>query len=307
MLWCVLTSLVVAVVTLAIAPGPDGGASDADGGAPPPGPTAAEVAARWNAEKLPRPGPPRAIGTYAAGCLDGAVALPISGPGYEVLRLERHRRFGHPVLIDFVRRLGAEVKRKRLGMLLVGDLGQARGGPTPSGHRSHQTGLDVDIGYAFPKGVVNRRLTLKDRQTIAPPAVVDLASQKFTDAWQPRVMELLQLAASDPAVERIFVNPLVKREACGRAKPGAEWLRKLRPWWLHHDHFHARMRCPADNPECEAQPPLAEDGCGETLRWWFTEDAKATSTKRTSEPPPPPALPAACDELLTSSTRSLPR
>jgi penicillin-insensitive murein endopeptidase len=279
--------------------GPDAGSPDADASAPS-GPTAAEVAARWSAERQPHQAAPRAIGTYAAGCVDGAVALAPSGPGYEVLHLGRRRRYGHPVLVDFVRRLGAEVKKRRLGMVLVGDLGQPRGGPTPSGHRSHQTGLDVDIGYTFPRWALRRRITSKERESIGPPAVVDLASNTVNAQWEPRVLQLLQLAASDPAVERIFVNPVVKREACARTKPGTEWLRKLRPWWLHHDHFHARMRCPADSVECEAQPPLGpEDGCGEPLRWWFTEDARASSAKRTAQEPPAPALPAACGEILT--------
>jgi penicillin-insensitive murein endopeptidase len=291
----VLTLMAAAVA--ALASGPDAGAAP-DGGAPP-GPTAAEVAARWNALRAPRSAAPRSIGTYAAGCLDGAVALAPSGPGYEVLHLGRHRRFGHPDLIAYLRRLGAEVKRRRMGLLLVGDLGQPRGGPTPSGHRSHQTGLDADVGYVAPRWMLHRRLTTKERETVGPPAVVDLTTRELTPAWQPRILELLQLAATDPAVERIFVNPVVKREACARARAGADWLRKLRPWWLHHDHFHVRLRCPAGSPECEPQPPLGpEDGCGETLRWWFTEDSKATSEKRSKEPPAAPALPAACDELL---------
>jgi penicillin-insensitive murein endopeptidase len=259
------------------------------------------VAARWSALRKPSPGPPRAIGTYAAGCVDGAVALPPSGAGYEALRLERRRRYGHPALVEFVRRLGADVKRKRLGVLLVGDLGQARGGPSPSGHRSHQSGLDVDIGYAFPRWALRRHPSSKERETTSPPPVVDLVTLELTPAWQPRVLDLLQLAASDPAVERIFVNPVVKREACARAQAGSEWLRKLRPWWLHHDHFHVRIRCPADSLECEPQPPLGpDDGCGESLRWWFTEDSRVTAARRTTQETPPPALPARCAELLTT-------
>jgi penicillin-insensitive murein DD-endopeptidase len=296
-----LPVLIVMAAVVSAACGGDAGSPDAGPVPPPPGLTAAEVAARWSAQRTPRPGPPRAIGTYAAGCVDGAVALPPSGAGYEALRLGRRRRYGHPVLVDFVRRLGAEVKQKRLGVLLVGDLGQARGGPSPSGHRSHQSGLDVDIGYAFPRWVLRRHPSSKERETIAPPAVVDLVTLELTPFWRPRVLELLQLAASDPAVERIFVNPVVKREACARARPGSEWLRKLRPWWLHHDHFHVRMRCPADSLECEAQPPLGpEDGCGESLRWWFTEDSRVTAARRTTQDALPPALPARCEELLTS-------
>ena len=37
--------------------------------------------------------------------------------------------------------------KQGLGVLSIGDLGQARGGPAPSGHVSHQSGLDVDIWF----------------------------------------------------------------------------------------------------------------------------------------------------------------
>ena len=77
---------------------------------------------------------------------------PRAGRGYEVVRIGRNRRYGHPNLIAFVQRLGAGARRAKLGLLVVGDLSQPRGGPTPSGHRSHQTGLDADIGYAAPGG-----------------------------------------------------------------------------------------------------------------------------------------------------------
>src|SRR5207302_1679409 len=97
--------------------------------------------AAWNAQRLPAPGPAQAIGACSGGCLQGAATLPASGPGYEALHLSRNRRYGHPELVAFVRRLGATAKAKKLGLLVVGDLSQPRGGPTPSGHRSHQTGL----------------------------------------------------------------------------------------------------------------------------------------------------------------------
>src|SRR5262249_18286254 len=29
----------------------------------------------------------------------------------------------------------------------------------------------------------------------------------------------------------------------------------LRPWWNHDYHFHVRIRCPADIPDCHGQPP----------------------------------------------------
>ena len=51
---------------------------------------------------------------------------------------------------------------------------------------------------------------------------------------------------------------------CASVGDQREWLRKVRPWWGHHDHFHVRLPCPADSPLCEAQAALPQgDGCGE--------------------------------------------
>ena len=73
----------------------------------------------------------------------------VRGAGFRVQRPERNRTWGHPSLVAFVRELGARVKKLRLPLIAVGDLGQPRGGPAPSGHASHQSGLDADV--AFPK------------------------------------------------------------------------------------------------------------------------------------------------------------
>ena len=265
------------------------------------------VAAEWGAKRTPLRAAPASVGGYSAGCLQGGLALPRSGPGYELLHLGRHRGFGHPLLVDFIQRLGATLKQKKLGLLLVGDMAQPRGGPTPTGHKSHQTGLDADLGYAFPDWALRRRPTAAERESVMPPPVVDLGAGKLLPVWQPRIATVLELAASDPAVDRIFVNPIIKRELCGRAaaesktdpRPPLAWLRKLRPWWGHHDHFHVRLRCPDHDGECQAQDPLApDDGCAK-LAWWFSEDARKTLEKKTADQAAgPPPLPERCREVL---------
>jgi len=196
--------------------------------------------------------------------------------------------------------LGAAIKKERLGLILVGDLAQPRGGPTLTGHRSHQTGLDVDLSYGFPDWALRRRFTRAEREKVSFPVVVDLTVGKLSPLWQARIVGLLQAAAVDPAVDRIFVNPVIKRELCERAKPGSAWQRKLRPWWGHHDHFHVRLRCPPGSDECQAQDPLGnDDGCGPGLRWWFSADARATRERRAAQDAAaPPPLPARCDEIL---------
>jgi len=259
------------------------------------------VAKQWQAQRAPADGPALSIGTCSCGCLQGAATLPVSGPGYEVLHLDRNRRFGHPLLVEYVERLAASARKAKLGPLVIGDLSQPRGGPTPSGHRSHQTGLDADIGYVAPAGVRAGHLDARDRERLMPPAVIDLKTHATTKVWTPKVLSLLALAAADPAVDRIFVNPAIKKRLCeAPATAHAAWQSRLRPWWGHHDHFHVRLKCPPDSPQCVPQEPPPNDGCGTNLAWWFSRDAQATHTKKaeTDQARAEPTLPPACAALM---------
>src|SRR6476646_9903356 len=87
----------------------------------------------------------RTIGFYAKGCLAGAMALPINGATWQVMRLSRNRNWGHPNLVQFLERLAAQAPKTGWHGLLVGDMSQTRGGPMLTGHASHQVGLDADI------------------------------------------------------------------------------------------------------------------------------------------------------------------
>ena len=211
----------------------------------------------WSRVRAPSGGAAQAIGGYSAGCIEGAVALPTQGGGYRVARPERGRTFGHPLLISVIRDLGRRLQRLHLPLLAVGDLAQPRGGPAPTGHASHQTGLDVDLWFVPPAG----------KETVS---MVDAAHARPSARFDAAVARQLELAASDARVDRIFVNPVLKRALCGSAVGARDWLRKLRPWWGHADHFHVRLACPADSPGCVPQPPLPPgDGC-DTLAWWFS-------------------------------------
>ena len=262
------------------------------------------VARQWQAQTIPTTGPAQSIGNCSNGCLQGAATLPASGPGYEVLRLGRNRRFGHPNLVAYIRRLAVAARAAKLGLVIVGDLSQPRGGPTPSGHRSHQTGLDVDIGYAAPPGVRAGHLSRQAREQSSPLVVIDLKTHETTGAWTPAVAKLLALAAADPAVDRIFVNPAIKKLLCAGPTATAPWQGRLRPWWAHHDHFHVRLKCPADSPQCVPQDPPADDGCGATLAWWFSEDAETRRAKKKEAEgeAPEPTLPPACIEVMQAKS-----
>jgi penicillin-insensitive murein DD-endopeptidase len=250
----------------------------------------------------PLAGAPRSIGGYADGCLAGAVALPITGDAWQVMRLSRNRNWGNPKLIDFLERFGENAKKVGWNGLLIGDMSQPRGGPMITGHASHQIGLDVDIWFTpMPDHVLSREEREFD-------GAVDMVAPSRLDVdpkvWSHERTELIRTAAQDPEVTRIFVNAAIKKALCREAGSDRGWLSKVRPWYGHAEHFHVRIACPADSPQCKPQPPPGpEDGCGHELDYWFKDSIIHP------QPPPAPtkpkpsgitlaALPPACRQVV---------
>jgi len=260
---------------------------------------AGSVAQKWSMVTQPTitSGNAQSVGTYNAGCISGAVSVPANGTGYQMMRLSRKRSYGHPDLKQFIEKLGQTSASQHLGSLLIGDLGQPRGGPTLSGHRSHQTGLDVDIWFLLSKQAASRTLAFNERETWSAPSVLAAHSDAIDyTQWSQANEKILEAAARMPEVDRIFVNPSVKRELCAHSATH-DWLRKIRPWWKHDDHFHVRLKCPKNNKYCQGQDPLPPgDGCDAGLDWWFTEEAKHPAPPKT--PPKPLVLPVLCDSVL---------
>jgi penicillin-insensitive murein endopeptidase len=241
------------------------------------------------------------IGFYSKGCLSGGVALPINGRTWQVMRLSRNRNWGHPNLVRFLEKLADQAPKTGWRGLLVGDLSQPRGGPMRTGHTSHQVGLDADI-WLTP--MPNRELTRLEREEMSATMVV-AEDRKDVDpnVWTPAHVAVIKAAAQDPKVSRIFVNAAIKKALCRDAGSDRGWLNKVRAWWGHDYHFHVRLRCPSDDPECRPQPPPEEgEGCGKDLDHWFT-DAMLHPKPSPKPPTPKPSLkmadlPAACRHVL---------
>jgi penicillin-insensitive murein endopeptidase len=243
----------------------------------------------------------RSIGFYSHGCLAGAVALPINGATWQVMRLSRNRNWGHPKLVEFLERLAEKAKQAGWNGLLVGDMSQPRGGPMLTGHTSHQVGLDADI-WLTP--MPDRKLSREERELMSATMVVrEDRLDVDPNLWTPAHTQVIRAAAEDPAVERIFVNAAIKKALCREAGHDRAWLAKVRPWWGHDYHFHVRIYCPADNPQCEPQPPPdSNEGCGHELDYWFSPGALHPAPP--TEPPKAKpgitmaGLPAACRQVL---------
>ena len=131
----------------------------------------------------------RALGAPWAGRLEHGVQLPSSGPAHvtwdPVLgrRPNRHwRRWGHAEVVAAVDR----VARARLAAdpgaprLVIGDISRPGGGDFGPrwglpGHRSHQSGLDVDVYYPREDGLL---------EPPTSPVEVDRAeAQRLVDAF----------------------------------------------------------------------------------------------------------------------------
>jgi penicillin-insensitive murein DD-endopeptidase len=226
----------------------------------------------FSEKKLPSFGRAMAIGYYPRGCLQGGVELPTTGPTWQVMRLSRNRNWGHPELVKFLERfapLAAEATGRK--GILIGDMAQPRGGPLPFGHKSHQTGLDVDIWF-MP--MPDRVLSKADRENIKASSLVAADGNHVNDEiWSAADVTFIRTAAEQPEVERVLVNAAIKKELCRvEDKNDRSWMSKVRPWYGHDDHMHVRLKCPVDSPNCEAQPPVpGSDGCDKSLDHWFAD------------------------------------
>ena len=226
----------------------------------------------FSEKKLPSLGRAMAIGYYPRGCLQGGVELPITGATWQVMRVSRNRNWGHPELVKFLERF-APLAAKATGWrgILVGDMAQPRGGPLPFGHKSHQIGLDVDIWF-MP--MPDRVLSQEERENISANNLVAADGKHInSEIWSSADIAFIRTAAEQPEVERVLVNAAIKKELCRvEGKNDKSWMSKVRPWYGHADHIHVRLKCPADSPNCRAQPAVpAGDGCDKSLIYWFAD------------------------------------
>ena len=301
----ILNSCAVAAALLLAACGPSGTSTSRDV-APAPVSTDTRVAKHlFGAIAGASSERPRVYGGYSKGCLAGGVALAETGPTWQAMRLSRNRNWGHPVLIDYIQELSAKVaKLPGWEGLYVGDMSQPRGGPMRTGHVSHQNGIDVDMWMLPPKRL---NLTRTERENLSSISTRRSAGAYTNSNWTPEHRQVLKLAASDPRVERIFVFPGAKVDMCKNETGDRSYLRKIRPWWGHHYHFHVRLACPPGSPDCQPQVAVpAGDGCADAERW--VSDILNPPPPDPNAPPPKPRrelrvndLPLACEALLTSN------
>jgi penicillin-insensitive murein DD-endopeptidase len=253
-------------------------------------------------KREPVPIEARAIGKYSRGCLAGGMALPVNGPTWQVMRLSRNRNWAHPEMIKVLERISTKVPKIGWRGLLVGDMAQPRGGPMLTSHISHQIGLDADVWFT---PMPDHELSLKEREEkMATNVVAEDWSEVNPEIWSPVYIALLKTVADDPQVERVLVNYAIKKALCRDVTTDRSWLTKIRIVGGHNYHFHIRIKCPADSPDCTPDPPTpSHDSCAEEIAYWTAGD-------RYKPRPPQPGgpghqltlseLPPQCRQIVTA-------
>lgn len=186
-----------------------------------------------------------AVGQPWNGKLRNGAALP-AGDGYRIRRPQR--AYGASHVVEHLRGAIAAVRALyEVHTLAIGDL-SARGGGEIGGHHSHQSGLDVDVGFYFhrvPEGYPDR--------FVAGTGELDL------DATWALLLAFVRTAHLDTGVQMIFLDYDLQRRLHAYAKQrgtphddlamifqyprGKDALAGLVRHWPHHaDHFHVRFK-----------------------------------------------------------------
>ena len=209
--------------------------------------------------KLP-PLPSPKIGQSRGRVDQGALKDPDRLPESRAYHLRRPpRTFATAHLIEQTRRAVEAVHALGIAKheLAIGDLSDEDGGPL-EGHRTHQSGRDVDLGFYFserPDGYPDQFVE-GTADNLDADATWALVEQLVLTADQPGGVELIYL---DYDIQRLLY-PAALRDGWtaeqlgrvfeypdGRKAPG----RIVRHLWNHHDHLHVRFRCPPGDSGCK--------------------------------------------------------
>ncbi|MBU1221786.1 penicillin-insensitive murein endopeptidase [Myxococcota bacterium] len=200
------------------------------------------------------------IGSCWHGALHRPEKIKTRGRGYGVLprTVKRGHDWGTSELIRLVRDISAAVAKAYPGShLAIGDLSRQTGGFAP-GHRSHQSGRDVDLGfYMINKN--HKYMRVHDNFPRFNTIARGEGPYKHLIFDLERNWELVeQLLNHHSGVTLIIVDKSIKAllisYAEAVARPPAliaKARRIIRHASWHEDHFHVRIGCPANQPYCK--------------------------------------------------------
>jgi penicillin-insensitive murein DD-endopeptidase len=207
---------------------------------------------------------PQQFQAYPYSTMSLSVGSPTSGwqlrakrlrpsPDLRIQEKSLEYTFGLPSLVLMLNRTAKQIARQTPGSrLLVGDLSREVGGPL-SGHKSHQSGRDADVGFfvldADNRPTNSRKLIAFDKNGAAR----DGSGLKFDD-YRNWLLVQLWLKDERARLQYVFVASHLRKRLLDFAlrrpafrkyvQPASMLLRQPQNALPHDDHFHIRIHCP---------------------------------------------------------------
>lgn len=180
------------------------------------------------------------------------------------------RHYGTMELVGLIARVAARVDHAVPGAKLqVGELSGPSGGNIP-GHRSHENGRDVDLGFYFLDAETGEPVNLPRfvNQT-RRGARLDARALRFDDERNWRLVEALATDETAP-VQHAFVHRDIRARLLRTGKrlgASAELLERVERIVIspgvehpHRNHFHVRIYCPAEDVTSDRRSTCRDRG-----------------------------------------------
>lgn len=180
------------------------------------------------------------------------------------------RHYGTIELVGLLARVAARVDRAVPGAKLqVGELSGPSGGNIP-GHRSHENGRDVDLGFYFVDVETGQSVNLPRFVNLTRRgARLDARALRFDDERNWRLVEALATDETAP-VQHAFVHRDIRARLLRTGKrlgASAELLERVERIVIspgvahpHRNHFHVRIYCPAEDVTSDRRSTCRDRG-----------------------------------------------
>lgn len=161
--------------------------------------------------------------------------------------------YGHPALILMLKRTAKDIAAAEPGsVMLVGDIAREDGGAL-SGHVSHQSGRDADVGF-YVTDKNGKSVTTPAFHAFGPDGKAKDGSGLLFDDWRNWLLVKSWILDQRAGISHIFVHARLRTRILEfaarhpKAKPyvqqAAALLKQPERSGPHDDHFHVRIRCP---------------------------------------------------------------
>lgn len=220
----------------------------------------------------------QAIGAHHDGRLSQPAKLPRKGSGFIARPGREEKSYGTNLMIDLLTAVSAQVEQaapspspfliSNISKATGGRLCNSRGKGKVSCHKSHQTGLDVDVAFPFKSGAPDLVSVCDSSGSKCKNPITDnFDAQRF---WL--FAKQATCADKNPVIV-IFVDTAIKKHICDWVRsqgedvdnPGScahKTLKAMKYSPGHHNHFHMRLKCPGNRDCRNATVSLARGtGC----------------------------------------------